>query len=334
MLLNELGLDPGLDHILTVAAIDKIRRENNGEATILSVKSKCGALPRLDTAMTSPFRYKFSWSREGVLRAFTRPAKVVEQGKVITIDSPYDQFKPISVCGLALESVANEDSSNYRTTYFATDVERKSGSIERNTLRLKGSIETFGMLRHAGFFDDAKSLPDTIAKALTPVKFSDYCLGQAKANKKKLDKQLGPLLLKVGLSDETPSFDATGLTPLQVTARFLGPRYDMKGDDRDMSIMHIEIEYYKTMLHASCGQRSTRTLAFIEYGNDKTTSVARLVGQCVSAAALAVLDGSIQPSSCTGVQRPLDPKMAHAILKTMRPEKNLRSLQTEDSGEL
>lgn len=326
MLLNELGLDPGLDHILTVAAIDHIRSENKGEAIILSVKSKCGALPRLDTAMTSPFRYKFSWSTEGVLRAFTRPAKVVNRGKVTTIDSPYDHWKPISVCGLALESVANEDSSNYCTTYFATDMERKTGSIERNTLRLKGSIETFGMMHDAGFFENTTPLPNSVAKALTPIKFSDYCLGKTKPTNKKL----GTLLLKTGLSDEKPILDATGLTALQVSARFLGPRYAMQGDDRDMSIMHIEIEYYKTMHHVTLDQRSKRTLAFIEYGDSKTTSVSRLVGQCVSAAALAVLNGTIKPSLYTGVQRPLNPKMAHAILKAMRPAKNLRSLQTED----
>ncbi len=322
MLLNELGLDPGLDHLLTIALIQRIRRETNGEATILSVDSMCGALCRLDTAMTTPLHYKFTWSREGVLKAVNREATIVEEGKTRRIESPYDKFYPLSICGLALEAVANGDASNYISAYFNTNVERNFASIRRSTLRLLGSIEAFLALRDGGFLEDTAILPDIKAKALTPIALANLCLIHTKPTNPKL----GMLMLDVGLSEDTPTIDATGCTALQATARFLGQRYAMQKEDRDMTVMYIKVKYYATMEEATFNHSQTRTVSLIEYGDAHNTSVARLVGQCVAAAALCVLDGSVNAKANAGVQRPLSPKMAAAILKAMRPEKNLRSM--------
>ncbi len=316
MLLNELGLDPGLDHLLAIELLRRIRTETKGEATIVAVESSCGALPRLDSALTSPFLYKFSWSSAGVLRAVLRSASIVEDGTVHTVDSPYDHAYPVNVCGLALQSVANEDSSKYITTYLGGNTK---GSIRRNTLRLDGSIPAFLALRDAGFLENSTKL---LITALSPLALTKHCLSQSAT---KLLPTLSALLESSGFFATTPVIDATGLTALDATARFLGTRYGMTKEDRDMTVMHIKVKYY--MQHAaSTDTPQTRTVSLVEFGDHRNTSVARLVGQCVAAAAVSFLDGTLNGTLYAGVQRPLDSTMAAAILKAMRPARNLRSM--------
>jgi len=77
--MNEIGLDPGIDHLYAVKTIDEIHKEG-GKVT--SFVSYCGGLPAPECS-NNPLGYKFSWSARGVLLALGNTAKYWQDGKVI-----------------------------------------------------------------------------------------------------------------------------------------------------------------------------------------------------------------------------------------------------------
>ena len=81
LLMNEIGLDPGIDHCSAIALLEKLKRE--GKA-VRSFASFCGGLPAPEHAEATggPLRYKFSWSPRGVLSAALNGAKFLLDGKV------------------------------------------------------------------------------------------------------------------------------------------------------------------------------------------------------------------------------------------------------------
>lgn len=79
LILNEIGLDPGIDHCSTFALLDSLRREGK---RVVSFTSFCGGLPAPDCAADVPLKYKFSWSPRGVLSAALNGAKFLLDGKV------------------------------------------------------------------------------------------------------------------------------------------------------------------------------------------------------------------------------------------------------------
>jgi saccharopine dehydrogenase-like NADP-dependent oxidoreductase len=70
ILLNELGLDPGIDHMSAMSIIHKVRAEGG---RVTSFRSYCGGLPAPE-ANNNPFGYKFSWSPRGVATPTSRSA--------------------------------------------------------------------------------------------------------------------------------------------------------------------------------------------------------------------------------------------------------------------
>ncbi|KAJ3101305.1 hypothetical protein HDU96_010059 [Phlyctochytrium bullatum] len=145
-ILNEIGLDPGIDHLTAMKLFDEVK-EKGGEIT--SFVSWCGGLPAPE-ASANPLGYKFSWSPKGVLLAGLNSAKYKEGGKNVEI--PGSQLmrsaRPVNIYpGFALEGLPNRDSLSYLDTYNL----RGSKYLEtmfRGTLRYKGYAELM-----AGFID-------------------------------------------------------------------------------------------------------------------------------------------------------------------------------------
>lgn len=79
--MNEIGLDPGIDHLYAVKTIDEVH-EKGGKIT--SFLSYCGGLPAPE-ASDNPLGYKFSWSSRGVLLALRNPGKWWKDGKVVDV---------------------------------------------------------------------------------------------------------------------------------------------------------------------------------------------------------------------------------------------------------
>ena len=137
-LVNEVGLDPGLDHLIAHALVKAYRdtgEHRPGDA--LSFRSYCGGFPKVPNA----FRYKFSWSPLGVLRALAAPARYIADGTEVTLPLPFEAVTAYEVVqpggSEAFEAYPNRDSLPFIRQY-GFDPDWQIRDFVRGTLRLPG----------------------------------------------------------------------------------------------------------------------------------------------------------------------------------------------------
>ncbi|MBE0461178.1 MAG: saccharopine dehydrogenase NADP-binding domain-containing protein, partial [Candidatus Aminicenantes bacterium] len=151
LILNELGLDPGIDHMEAMRIIDEVK-ENGGEVT--SFISYCGGLPAPE-ANTTPFGYKFSWSPIGVLLASKNSARYLKDGKEVVIESE-DLFKNYDIVSIEklgdFEGYPNRDSIPYIDLYKIPETK----TMFRGTLRNKGWCHKMQKIVELGLLDEEK----------------------------------------------------------------------------------------------------------------------------------------------------------------------------------
>lgn len=133
-LLNECGLDPGLDHMLAHRLVADYRASSSFAPTnTLSFRSYCGGFPKHPDG----FRYKFSWSPLGVLRALRSPARAMFGGVVRDVPRVWEAIETFTTCGEGFEAYPNRDSMPYVDEY-AFDKAWPLDTFVRGTLRLAG----------------------------------------------------------------------------------------------------------------------------------------------------------------------------------------------------
>jgi saccharopine dehydrogenase-like NADP-dependent oxidoreductase len=133
LILNEIGLDPGIDHMSAMRVIDHVAKKGG---KVVSFKSYCGGLPAPE-ANTNPMGYKFSWSPRGVLMAGRNAAKFLENGKIRDIPGPelFNNHWPLEVPGNGtFEAYPNRNSLPYQELYGLKDAH----TLFRGTLRNPG----------------------------------------------------------------------------------------------------------------------------------------------------------------------------------------------------
>lgn len=149
LFLNEIGVDPGIDHMSAMKIIDEVEKEGG---KVLHFYSYCGGLPA-PQHNDNPFGYKFSWSPRGVVLASRNPARFLENGKIIEIDGK-DLFRNYiveEVEGLGkFEVYPNRDSVPYKDLYGLKD----ALTVKRGTYRNLGWCDTFYVLNQLGFIDE------------------------------------------------------------------------------------------------------------------------------------------------------------------------------------
>lgn len=152
-LVNEVGLDPGIDHLLAHILVDAARKADMlGHGYAIDFLSCCGGFPVEQT----PFTYKFSWTPLGVLTALTNPATVIKDGKQCTVAKAWLDVSELTLNGEAFEAYANRNSLPYITEYGLGE-ENNLRSFIRGTLRLSGWQKAwqgiFTILENAGPHD-------------------------------------------------------------------------------------------------------------------------------------------------------------------------------------
>ena len=148
LLLSEIGLDPGIDHMSAVKIIDHIRGLGG---TVTHVSSCCGGFPAAD-ANTNPWGYKFSWSPRAVMTAGRNSARYLREGEVVQIPGPelFAHSWPYEVDEHGVfEIYPNRDSLSYIPHY---DLEGVLGMF-RGTLRYPGWCATMKAAADLGLFD-------------------------------------------------------------------------------------------------------------------------------------------------------------------------------------
>ena len=141
--INEVGLDPGIDHLLTHLLIEDYKASPQYDPTNEhDYQSYCGGFP----AIANDFTYKFSWSPLGVLKALKNPAKVISGGKELDIIKPWEAVKDYDVAledGMeTFQSYPNRNSVTFMP-HYGIGSEWNMQRFVRGTLRLPGWSEAW-----------------------------------------------------------------------------------------------------------------------------------------------------------------------------------------------
>jgi saccharopine dehydrogenase (NADP+, L-glutamate forming) len=306
ILLNEIGVDPGIDHMSAMEVIHQIQ-DKGGK--IVSFTSNTGGLPAPD-ANDNPFGYKFSWAPRGVVLAGKNPAKFLRNGDVIDVPGPelFDHHWPCPIKGFGeLEVYPNRDSMPYIETYGIRGVR----SMFRGTLRYPGWCESMKAIVSLGLLDETER--DDIA-GLTYGRLLARLIGSDGANvKADLASFLGIAIdaapitkiewLGLLSQEAVPSADNTYLDV--VASRMLSKMQYARGE-RDMLVM--QHEFVAEYAHRT--EKTTSTM--IDYGiPNGDSSMSRLVGLPAAIASRMILQGEID---LTGVHVPMIPEIYKPVL--------------------
>lgn len=140
--LNEIGLDPGIDHLM---AHDLVARYRASKAyhpdNVLSFTSYCGGVPK----MANAFRYKFSWAPVGVLKALKSPSRSLKNFSELRVNRPWDAITSYDAplpSPESFEVYPNRDSYPFMQDY-RFDADWKVRDFVRGTIRLNGWAEAW-----------------------------------------------------------------------------------------------------------------------------------------------------------------------------------------------
>ncbi len=170
LLLNEMGLDPGIDHMSAAATV---RRLHAAGGSIVNFASSCGGFPAPD-ANTNPWGYKFSWRPRAVMMAGRRPARYLRDGEVVSIPGEeifaHSWLLDVQDAGV-FEIYPNADSTRYIEPYGLSDAR----GVFRGTLRYPGWCATMRAAGRLGLFDleprdwpEGTTYADFIGRLLPP----------------------------------------------------------------------------------------------------------------------------------------------------------------------
>ena len=309
ILLNEIGVDPGLDHMSAMQVIHRIR-ESGGE--LLHFSSYCGGLPAPD-ANNNPFGYKFSWSPRGVILAGKNSARFLKDGEIINIpgEELFAHHWPVEIEGFGtLEGYPNRDSLPYMETYGILGVK----SMFRGTLRYPGWCETMKNIAKLGFFEETEY--QDLAK-LTFSELTAKLAGVAQQNLKsnissflKIDETSSVVsnLEWLGLLSDEP-LPSGAKSPLDVLAARMLEKMRYGPGERDLLVMQHEFI-------AKYSDRTEKTFSLmIDYGIPHgDTSMSRTVGLPAAIAVKLILRGKI---NLVGVQVPVIPEIYMPVLEEL-----------------
>lgn len=307
LLLNELGVDPGIDHMSAMEIVHKIQAKGG---KILGFESFTGGLiaPESDN---NPWGYKFSWNpRNVVLAGQGGAARYIQESslKYIPYHQLFRRYTDITIEGVGkFEGYANRDSLKYRSIYSIDDIP----SLFRGTLRKSGFCDAWNVFVQLGCTDDSYQMENLAQMTLRQYLNSFLAYDSEKRLEDKLRHYLG-------LSDATMhkiewlgffSDEAVGMgtgSPAQVLQKVLEAKWVLEPHDKDMIVMWHRFVYVDNR-----GKHEV-TAHLVNIGDDNLrTSMAKTVGLPLAIAARCVLNGTIKSK---GVQLPVTPEIYIPIL--------------------
>lgn len=310
ILLNELGLDPGIDHMEAMRVIHGV---HDAGGQVLGFTSWCGGLPAPE-ANTNPFGYKFSWSPRGVLLASKNSAKFLRDGRIVTVPAAELFARPetIAVPGIGVfEGYPNRDSVSYRDAYGIPEAQ----TVFRGTLRFPGWCETLKAMVELGLLDDtardrsgrtwhglmrelAGAGPGADARAAVAAKLG---LPPGSAILSRLDW--------LGLFAESPLPAAAGSALDNLTALMIDK---LRYEDRERDMIVLQHEF---LVRTASGRTDRIVSTLVDYGvPGGDSSMSRTVGLPAAIGARLVLEGRI---GLKGVQAPFEPEIYGPILEEL-----------------
>lgn len=310
LLLNEIGLDPGIDHMTAMKVIDHI---HSGGGKVEKFWSLCGALPAPEDT-GNPMKYKFSWSPKGVVLASRNSALYLKNGGRVTIE-PVNLFKDrfsYSFPGVGeMEVYPNRDSISYMDIYGIPEV----STMYRGTFRFRGWCETLDVMKALNMLDD--TIIDYTGKDYAGFLSERSGLGVSNL-RENLALKLGIPVSSVALDSlewlgffGNEKLECTKTSPFEITSGRMISKMMMTEKDRDMVVMqHIFLASYPG------GKKEVIKSSMLDYGSPATnTAVARTVALPASVAVKMILEKQI---NLTGVYRPVVPEIYNPVIDELR----------------
>ncbi|PPQ87229.1 hypothetical protein CVT25_004079 [Psilocybe cyanescens] len=322
VVMNEIGLDPGIDHLYAVKTIDEVHAEGGKIKQFLSY---CGGLPAPDCA-DNPLGYKFSWSSRGVLLALLNTASYYAANQQVTVtgNELMAHAQPYYISpAFAFVAYPNRDSTPFREYYNIPEAE----TVVRGTLRYQGFPEFVKALVNLGWMDAEKK--EWLVEGLTWAQATQKTTGAADAEESTLVARINEVcafpneaesnriisgLRWIGLLSSKPLTPRAG-NLLDTLCAQLETLMAYAPGERDLVMLQ-----HKFIIEKADGTTETRTSTLEAYGAPTGTgpsAMALTVGLPCGIAVQLVLDGVL---SEPGVHAPYTKAICDPIREVLEKE--------------
>jgi len=312
--MNEIGVDPGIDHMSAMKIIDEIRAKGG---KMILFESFCGGLvaPESDTNL---WNYKFTWNpRNVVVAGQGGAAKFLQEGtyKYIPYNRLFRRTEFLEIDGYGrFEVYANRDSLKYQSVYGLDNVK----TLYRGTMRRVGFSRAWNMFVQLGMTDDSYTIDDSenmsyrdFVNSFLPYSHTDSVELKFRYQLKiEQDDLIWDKLVELDIFNPKKMVELQKATPAQILQKILMDSWTLKEDDKDMLVMYHKFGYELD------GKKEQIDATMVTIGQDQTyTAMAKTVGLPVAIAALAILNGKI---STPGVQIPITKEVYDPILEELK----------------
>jgi len=311
--MNEIGVDPGIDHMSAMDIIDRVR---DNDAKMLLFESFTGGLvaPESDDNL---WNYKFTWNpRNVVVAGQGGAAKFIQEGtyKYIPYHKLFRRTEFLTLNGDGkFEAYANRDSLKYRSVYGLDDIP----TMYRGTIRKVGFSRAWNIFVQLGMTDDTYTIEDS--ENMSYRDFTNLFLAYSPNDSVELklrsylkidqDDVMWDKLVELDIFNATKKVGLKNATPAQILQKILSDAWTLKEDDKDMIVMHHKFGYE---IHGE--KRQIESSMVVKGENQTYTAMAKTVGLPVAIATLKILNGEIKTP---GVQLPINKEVYKPILKEL-----------------
>ncbi len=310
LFMNEIGLDPGIDHMSAMKIIDEVERLGGD---IYSFKSYCGGLVA-PVSDNNPWHYKISWNPRNILNAGKSGAEFLLNGieNKLEYNELFKKYETIQVPNFGkLAAYANRDSLSYQSIYGLPNVK----TMLRATFRYEEfcigwhAIIALGLTKETDKFD-AKTMTykDWFEKATLACEgntIEEKIVYAADGNKLAIE-----LLDWLGIYANEKINLLVEATSADILLKRIEEKWKMQDHDKDMIVMHHEFEYGRKNINAKLSS------TLIVEGEDKTyTAMAKTVGLPMAIFTKLFLTKKFK--NIIGVQIPVSKDIYKPILKEL-----------------
>jgi len=322
VLMNECGVDPGIDHMSAVQMINRIKEEG---IVLKAFESSTGGLvaPGYEN---NPWKYKFTWNPRNVVLAGSEGARFLHNGKFkyIPYHKVFSRIETIHVPELGeFEVYGNRDSLTYRETYGLHHLD----TMFRGTIRRPGFCEAWDIFVQLGATDDTYIMENSAEMTYRDFINSfmayrtDIPVEQKLLNYLGLDRHSDMMdkLRWLGIFDKT-RVGIDGLTPAMILQKILEEKWQFDPDDKDMIVMQHQFDFQLEGVH----KKRLSTMVCIGK-NTEETAMSLTVGLPLAMVARRILEREYREK---GVQLPIIPEIFNPVLKELE-ENGIRFMEEE-----